>query len=82
VKPLSADAKEYLWEVWDYRNIRKVDPVTASCILENHEEQPHDENGEGEWPLDTEIWFAYADLHGIDRATTFAEFHKSLEQKK
>jgi len=72
VNNLSKEALEYLKDVWEYNTIQEMDPLTASCILENVRENP-------EWELDKELWEAYCALHPEIRPDiSFREFGATM----
>ena len=72
----NATAK-YLREVWGYRAIADVDPVTAHAILENCEDPgAKDVNGTEIWTADFELKRTYLAQHGLSQTTTAAQLRK------
>ena len=70
---LSEVAQTYLKDIWGYDSIQEMDVISAFCVLENHIEQPK-KDGVPMWPLDTEVWYAYATYHRLGKDMTLNEF--------
>ncbi len=64
---MTKEAQEYMELIWGYKSITLMDPVTASCILENHRENNPD------WVWDAELWNEYAQLHNIPVDITYVD---------
>ncbi len=72
---MNKEAQEYMELIWGYKSITLMDPVTASCILENHRENT-------DWVWDAELWNEYAQLHNIPVDITYVDFYTKYLHKR
>lgn len=63
----------YLGTVWGCANIKDLDPLSFSCILENARESQKNGN---QWPLDEAIARRYLKLHHIRKNISYTRFLK------
>lgn len=69
---------KYLKQVWGYRKVGDVDPLTAECIVENCEDPDavDAKTGRVKWTSDFALKQAICKLHDIPQSVTYKGFRK------